>query len=163
MASFVHLTDARAIKKILRGGIRAERTVAGERVVFCVPVVPNFQTTFQWLRELKRRGYRTSAAVQFKLRDDESVRVGKYAQPHADMTAAEAVAFFQGAADARGYEVLVPRAIRPGEIARIRSLPQIIGWRFYPEAKGNEPLWAAPGSYNAARIRRAFERRFIKT
>jgi len=127
------------------------------RAVFCVPVVPNYQTTIQWLRELKRRGYRTACGVQFRIPDSEPVLVGHFQTPHRSMTAAEAVACFLRADDARGLEVLVPRAIRPQEISQIRPLPQIAGWRFYPDAKERAPLWPAPGSINAARLRRAVE------
>jgi hypothetical protein len=160
MASFIHLTDARDMKKMLRGGLRAERSADGDRGVFCVPVVPNFQTTFQWLRELKRRGYRTAIAIQFRLPDIEVVRVGRYAQPHAEMTAAEAAAFFLAAPDPRGLEVIVPRSIKASEIAAVRAVPQLVGWRYFPEAKGKPPYWPQPGSFNASYTGRAVDKRY---
>jgi hypothetical protein len=85
------------------------------------------------------------------------VLVGRFGTPHQAMTAAAAVSFFLRAPDARGLEVLVPRAIRLQEIVRIRSLPQIAGWRFYPEAKGHPPAWPAPGDIKAARVRRKID------
>jgi hypothetical protein len=69
------------------------------------------------------------------------------------MTAAEAVAFFQEAEDARGLEVLIMRKIEPKEIMRIRSVPQISGWRYFPEAKGKLPLWPGKGAIKAGRLR----------
>jgi hypothetical protein len=80
MATFIHIADERAARRILCGGIRAkvfatpdEHTEAPRRGVFCVPVVPNFQSTFQWLRELKRRGYNRACGIQFRIDDAESV------------------------------------------------------------------------------------------
>jgi hypothetical protein len=118
MATFVHLTDIRNSQKIMRNGIRPTMTKATGKVVYCVPVVSNFQITFQWLRELKREGYRTASAIQFKIADTEHVLVGRYRQPKSEMTAAQDVAFFQGADDARGYEVIIARGIKPKEITR---------------------------------------------
>jgi hypothetical protein len=154
MASFVHLTDARLVGGILRGGLRAGRTRLGTRGVFCVPVVANFQTTFQWLRELKRSGYRVARAVQFRIPDDEMVWVGGYAGQHDAMPAAAAVAVFMAAADPRGLEVIVARGIAAAEISRVRAVPQVTGWRYFPAAKGRDPTWPARGSINARRQRR---------
>jgi hypothetical protein len=159
MATFVHLTDIRNSQKIMRNGIRPTMTKATGKVVYCVPVVSNFQITFQWLRELKREGYRTASAIQFKIADTEHVLVGRYRQPKSEMTAAQDVAFFQGADDARGYEVIIARGIKPKEITRIRSIPQLIGWRFYPEAKGSPPWYQPRGTVRASCVRRSIERR----
>jgi hypothetical protein len=153
LATFVHIFDARNSKKIIRDGIRPIRMLSRVKGVFCVPVVPDFQTTFQWLRELKRHGYRTASAVQFRIPDSEQVSVGRFAKPHSKMTAAEAIAFFREAKDARGLEVVIMRKIEPQEITRIRSVPQITGWRYYPEAKGKHPLWPGKGAINASRLR----------
>ena len=155
MASFIHLTDARHANKLYRNGIRPAQSGDHARAVFCVPVVANFQTTFQWLRELRRRGFRKMCAIQFKIPDAEIVSVGRYAQPHIDMTAAEAVATFRRLDDARGFEVLIVRAIKPKEITRLRSVPQVVGWRYYPEAKGKLPLWPRKGEIKGSRIRRS--------
>jgi len=40
-----------------------------------------------------------------------------------------------------GVQVLVPRRIIPKEILRVRNLPQLVGWRHYPDAHGHRP-WA---------------------
>lgn len=137
---FVHVADGRALRDILRGGIRLSRHdysgYAPEgwpaRYVFCVPVLPSFEATFQWVRELRLRASRC-AAVQFRLPDDETVLVGAYWQAHRVGTAAEAAGVFLRAAPAaRGMQVLVPRAVRPREIVRVRSVPQFVGWRHGP-------------------------------
>jgi hypothetical protein len=63
--------------------------------------------------------------------------------------------------DARGYEVIVPRAIAPGEIRRTRGVPQVVGWRYFPDAHGAPPcgcpVCLAPGSFGAADIRARFD------
>jgi hypothetical protein len=159
MASFVHIADARDASKILRNGVRASADRRGGRGVFCVPLLPSFQATFQWVRELKRRGFRTACAVQIRLNDTEIVQVARYGQSFTAMTAAEAVAHFLSRVDGRGQEVVVPRSIARREIVRVRSIPQLTGWRYNPEAKHSEPLWPFRGERNAARLRRALERR----
>ncbi|WP_426527350.1 hypothetical protein [Bradyrhizobium sp. McL0615] len=164
MATFVHIADERLTSRILRGGIRATEfearardTAAPRRGVFCVPVVANFQMTFQWLRELKRRGHRLARGIQFRIDDTEAVFIGHYNQVPQEMTAAQSIAFFLQAEDPRGLQVVVPRAIAAREITGIRSIPQVAGWRFYPAAKGRPPLWPIAGETNASRLRRRIE------
>ena len=53
-------------------------------------------------------------------------------KPHA----AEAVAEFTAAEDPQGWEVVIPRRVEAGELHRVRHLPQVVGWRFFPESKG---------------------------
>jgi hypothetical protein len=121
MATFIHIADERMACRIRRGGVRATQfaalrdAAAPHRGVFCVPVVANFQMTFQWLRELKRRGHRLACGVQFRINDMEEVFVGHYNQAPQGMTAAQSVAFFLQAEDARGLQVIVPRAIAARE------------------------------------------------
>ena len=122
MATFVHIADDRMRSRIHRGGIRvtellarSEDLAAPRRGVFCVPVVPNFQMTFQWLRELKRRGHRLACGVHLRIDDTQAVFVGHYNQVTQRMTAARSIAFFLQAEDARGLQVVVPRAIAARE------------------------------------------------
>lgn len=162
MASFVHIADQRMARRMLRGGIRATGFVARDtesprRGVFCVPVVANFQMTYQWLRELKRRGHKLACGVQFRIGDGEPVLVGHYNEVPQEMTAAQSVAFFLQAEDSRGLQVVVPRAIAVREITSVRSVPQVTGWRFHPAAKGRRPLWPVNGETNASKLRRRIE------
>lgn len=160
MASFVHITDARRLGSILRGGLRAERLPRGGRGVHCVPVLPDFQATFGWLRELKRRGYREAVAVQFSLPDAELVSVARFDREPESMTAAQAVAAFMTLPDPRGWEVVVGRKIELRKLHGVRRLRQVTGWRYFPEAKGRPPIWPQPGTPMAARTRariRAFD------
>lgn len=161
MATFIHIADERVVRSILRGGIRATVfTVTAQhlelprRGVFCVPVVPNFQSTFQWLRELKRGGYSCACGIQFRIDDAESVFVGHYNHWPQKMTATQSVAFFLRSDDPRLLQVIVPRAISAREITAVRPVRQVVGWRFYPAAKGRSPFWPAKGSINASRLRR---------
>jgi hypothetical protein len=56
-----------------------------------------------------------------------------------------------------GSRVVVPRAICAREITGVRSIPQVIGWRFHPAAKGRPPLWPPNSSISASRLRRRIE------
>jgi hypothetical protein len=165
MATFIHIIDERMARRIRRGGIRAtefanrQDAAAPRRGVSCVPVVANFQMTFQWLRELKRRGHRYSCGIQFRIDDTETVYIGHYNQMPQRMTAAQSIAFYLDAEDPRGLQVIVPRAIAAREITGFRSVPQVTGWRFYPAAKGNPPLWPFAGDKNASKVRRRIEQR----
>ena len=62
------------------------------------------------------------------------------------------------AADARGYEVLIPRKIDPAEIRGVRHVPQVVGWRYWPDAHGNAPCRCEVcqrGAFGGARVRSA--------
>lgn len=160
MAMFVHLTPASRVGLIRRNGIRRVRRAIGEFPggVFAVPVTRNFYVSHQWLRELKRRNQGAIAGVYFRVPDDEKVWVGHYRQGHRWMTAAAAVGEFAAAADAQGWEVVIPRRIEPRELHRVRSLPQVVGWRFSPAAKGKAPFctcrFCVRGDYGARRLRK---------
>src|SRR5258707_5161150 len=99
MPNFVHLTDAKGLKRIVRAGIKH-----GGRGVFCMPMLPNYYISHQWIRELKRGGQRTIVGVYFTLPDEELVWVGHYFQAHTQVTAAEARPVIRDPARADGYE-----------------------------------------------------------
>jgi hypothetical protein len=159
MPMFVHLAPESRVARIRRTGIGRLRRGNG-RVpggLFAVPVTRNFFVSHQWLRELKRRGQGPVVGVYFRIRDDEMVWVGHYGQAHREMTAASAAAEFSATESREGWEVIIPRRIEPEEIHRVRTLPQVIGWRYYPGAKGNPPRcsckFCTRGEYGAARLR----------
>nr|MDX2775651.1 HEAT repeat domain-containing protein [Streptomyces europaeiscabiei] len=126
MAMFVHLTSAADAARIRRAGVRAvSHGQGGARGVYCFPVLPSYTLTHQWLRELGRFGSRGGlVAVHVRLDDAEEVLAGRYSDRarggQATVTAAEAVRRISGLADPRGWEVFVPRAIRPREVHRVR-------------------------------------------
>lgn len=158
MPMFVHLAPESRVARIRRNGIGRLRKRRGEQPggIFAVPVTRNFFVSHQWLRELKRRGQGAITAIYFRIADDEPVWVGHYGQAHRPMTAAEATAEFMSAENREGWEVIIPRRIADDEIHRVRSLPQVIGWRYYPGAKGRLPCtcrYCIRGDYGAARLR----------
>jgi hypothetical protein len=159
MAMFVHLAPESRIALIRRNGIRRLRRAVANFPggVFAVPVTRNFHVSHQWLRELKRRNQGPIAAVYFRISDAERVWVGHYNQGHRWMLASEAVAEFVAAEDAQGWEVVIPRRIEASEIHKTRRIPQVIGWRFFPKAKGKPPFctckFCLRGDYGARRLR----------
>jgi hypothetical protein len=104
-----------------------------------MPVLPNFYVSHQWLRELRRRGRPPLIAVDFVVPDDEQVLVGHYSRAHEEMTAAQASSLLMRADDPLGYGVVLPRGVAPAEIAGTRGMPQVVGWRYWPEARGRRP------------------------
>lgn len=159
MATFVHLTTESRISRIRRNGIaRLRKAGALPGGVYAVPVSRNFYASHQWLRELKRRNQGPIAGIYFRVPDKQLVWVGHYGQAHRVVTAAEAVAEFTQADDPTGWEVLIPRRIEAGEIQKARSLPQVIGWRYFPKAKGKPPFcpcrFCTRSEYGSAKLRR---------
>jgi hypothetical protein len=161
MAEFVHVTAARAARRIERSGIAARsHGRAGGRGVYCMPVLASFTLTYQWVRELRRWHPGVLVAVHLRLPDEEPVTVGRYGAAPREVTAAQAVATVRALDDPRGYEVFVPRAIMAGEVRRIRDVPQGVGWRYLPGAHGRRPcvcpVCVSRGGYKAARLRDRF-------
>ena len=185
MPVFVHLTSHRNLKAIRRTGLTPGGSAGRSRGVYALPVTRNFQISHQWLRELRRQGGGSIYGVYFRLPDGEPVQIGLYSGVHREVSAAEAVALMLAAeqrdpesgraADAerspsarrrslpsspQGFEVIVPRAIAPSEILRVKSLPQTVGWRYRPGANGTRPaacLWAERGTWGLRRLERAVE------
>jgi hypothetical protein len=155
VARFTHLALDKDRKRILRAGIKPPRNADG---VYAMPVLSNFFASHQWLRELKRQHSSPLIAIDFVIDDVEPVRVGHYSTPHASLTAAEAIAVVLQAADARGYEVLIPRKIDASAIRGVRHVPQVVGWRYWPDAHGNAPCRCdvcQRGAVGGARVRSA--------
>jgi tetratricopeptide (TPR) repeat protein len=152
MAMFVHLAAERDIPAIRRGGLRIGKGSPG---VYAMPVLPNFVVSHQWLRELKLSGQRTLRAVYFRISDRERVLVGRYGKEQAAVTATQAAARIAAQSDPLGSQVIVPRAIRAKEIHRVRPLPQIIGWRYFPGAHGffGDQVPLRPGAFGVNRRR----------
>ncbi|UWE10815.1 HEAT repeat domain-containing protein [Actinacidiphila bryophytorum] len=163
MAIFVHLTSAANAPRIRRSGVRAaSHGQGGTRGVYCFPVLPSYTLTHQWLRELARFGSRGGlVAVHMRLDDDQQVLVGRYTDrsrgAQATVSASEAVRRIAALEDPRGWEVFVPRAIRPSEVHRVRTAPQVAGWRYLPDAHGARPCTCfgcrVRGGYGARRLR----------
>lgn len=161
MAMFVHLAAEKVADSIRRNGInRLRKSDVPEPGIYASPVVRNFFVSHQWLRELKRRGSGPIVGVYFRIPDDQIVWVAHYRNAHQCMPAAEAAGVIMHAGEPEGFEVIVPRKIGASEIHRIRRLPQVIGWRYYPGAHGRKPCgcpYCQRGQYGAKRLRDAFE------
>jgi len=164
---FVHIGDARSRASFVRGGIRLPRARPGRpRGVFAMPVLEDYFASHQWLRELKRGGARTLIGVYFRVPDREAVLVGHYRRDHAPMTAAKAARLIMEAPDARGYQIVIPRKIEADEIQAIRAVHRVVGWRYYPEAKGQKPCGCPActrGDIRSKRLREAYEAAFRNT
>jgi hypothetical protein len=142
MALFVHLAPESRTALIRRNGISRLRKFTDGRPsgIFAVPVTRNFYVSHQWLRELKRNGRGAISGVYFRIGDDEAVWVGHYGHRHVSMSAAEAAAEFMSTESREGWEVIIPRRVAAKDIHRIRRLPQVVGWRYYPGSKGKPPF-----------------------
>jgi hypothetical protein len=152
--TFVHLAPAPLVSRIRHSGI-----ARGRWGVFCMPVLPDYDVTHQWARELRRRGQRTFVAIAFWLPDDELFELGRYHTPHQTLTAAQAVAAFRALPDPQGYQVIVPRAIHSSELRAVRPVSHVVGWRYFPGSHGRRPCpcdWCSRGLYGARRIRARF-------
>jgi hypothetical protein len=164
---FVHIGDARLQQSFRRTGIRLPPARTGRpRGVFVMPVLKDHFVSHQWLRELKRRGMRTLVGVYVRVPDREPVLVGHYRIAHTAMSAARAARLIMDAPDPRGYEVIIPRKVDAKEIHAVRGVPQVVGWRYYPEAKGRKPCGCpacARGDIKAKRLREAYEAAFRGT
>jgi hypothetical protein len=134
---FVHLAPETQSKAILRSGIRLPRSRSPG--IYAMPVTRNYFISHQWLRELKRNGQRTFVAIHFRIPDDEIVQVGHYRNPKLTAEAAEAIGMILRSPDAEGYEVVIPRAITPREIHAVRTVRQVVGWRYYPGSHRKRP------------------------
>ena len=137
MPTLVHIADVKEIAAIRRNGIKISKRRTG---IYCMPVTPDFFVSHQWLRELKRSGVRTLCAVYFRLPSEEIVFAGRYNAEHREIPLFEAMREFNEGKQQLGYELIIPRKILPNEILSVKPLPQNVGWRFYPEAKGKPPF-----------------------
>ncbi len=155
----VHITNEDEIASIRRSGIGIGKFRDG---VYAMPVLENFVVSNQWLRELKRRvsGSRTLSAVHFRIPDSETVYLGHFSQEHVEVTAAEAAGAIKHAEDPMGMEIIIPRAIEAKEIHKIRSVPQVIGWRYHPNARARRmcgcPACLPAGTYKSRIFRQRF-------
>lgn len=60
-----------------------------------------------------------------------------------------------------GYEIIIPRTIQTEEIHRIRNIPQVLGWRYFPEAHGKAPcvcLCCERGQYGIRKLEKAVKK-----
>ena len=136
MPTLVHLADERDFKKILSAGIKVRKNGQG---VYCMPVLPDFYVTHQWLRELKRFGAKSIVGVYFKVDSSELVYAGKFSEQHKHIPLGKAIKEIMSLQDPLGYELIIDRKIKPKEICNIKPLPHNVGWRYLPGSNGTIP------------------------
>ena len=165
----VHLTDAKNSKSIAAGGLRGQKTqirtpdgtLAISKAVHCMPVLPDYFITHQWLRELKRRGMRTLVGVYIRLPSDETVWVGYFNKEHRQMSLGDAIHLIAYEADAQGFEIIIPHSILKADIHKVRGVSQKVGWRFFPKAHTTKPFcgckFCTGGEIKAKRFRERLE------
>lgn len=157
MPTLVHITDEKNAARIERSGIALSKW---RRVIYFMPVLQNHFISHQWLRELKRRGARVLVGVYFRLPSDETVWAGKYNEPHQQVPLGEAIGMLRSLPDPLGFEMFIERKILPGEIARVRHLPQKVGWRYKPRVHGTKPCPCSACQYTrygARKIREGYD------
>ena len=143
MAMMVHLTDELTAKKIGRGGIKGRQWKLGDqlpgrtRAVFCMPVLQDFYTSHQWLRELKCRRTKKMVGVYFRIPDDELAQFGYFNQQQELLPVHLAIKKLIALPDPMGYEMILLRSVTRVEVHKIRALPQTIGWRYMPDARAD--------------------------
>jgi hypothetical protein len=148
MATLVHLTDERDAKRVLRSGLKGQPArvpgpeatcIEFERAVFAMPVLPSYFATHQWLRELKTRGMRSLVGVHLKMRSDALVWVGRFQSEHRQVPLGHAVGLMMREPDIRGWEIIIPGDVPAKAIHAVREVPQVVGWRYFPESHERGP------------------------
>jgi hypothetical protein len=159
---FVHIADERDSASIKRSGLRlAKGLLRTDSGIFAMPVISNFVLTHQWVRELKRQGYRTAVGVYFRIPKDQTVLVGQYNETKVSCSASEAAARFRSE-QKLGFETIIPRSIQPREVHAIRALPQTLGWRYFPGAHEKGIFcgcaYCTKGEYKSKSIRERWDK-----
>lgn len=161
----LHLAPASRERAIERGGLRGARaTLRAEsggpielpRAVFAMPVLPDWWTSHQWLREMRRWHDERMIGVHFRVPDREPVHAGRYGQPHRLLPASEAVRWVID--NPAGAQLVVPRSVPQKEVLRIRPLSQLVGWTETPDGPRTScfcPVCLPPGSRGLWRRLRA--------
>ena len=140
MAILVHLTAEKHAARIERSGIRPTRLRGHPpRGVFCMPLLPSYFASHQWLRELRRHGTRAFVAIDFRVPSSEPVWAGHYGHQHLATTVGRAARTILQLPDPRGWELILPRAVDAREIVNVREVSQVVGWRYFPGAHGTRP------------------------
>ncbi len=159
MPAFVHLTSEDNTKNIEKNGLRIDKIHYDNvsKGIFCMPVIDDFFSTHQWLREIKRFNKKNIVGVYFRIPDNEPVWYGFYNEEHKHANAGLAIKDFIESPNRLGYQVIITRKITPKEIVRIKNLPQLIGWRYFPDAHGRKqclcPACLGRGEYKASVVK----------
>jgi hypothetical protein len=96
-----------------------------------MPVIADYWTSLQWLRELRRGHDERMVAVHFRTPDEELVHAGRYGGPHRLLKAAATAEWVRS--NPAGAQVVVSRSVGRREIVGIRQTTQLVGWTCVPE------------------------------
>lgn len=163
----VHIAPAKLTPKIRRSGLRPGEGLFGgykSDAVYAFPVLQSYTLTHQWAREILKWRRQPLAGVYFRIRDDEPVAFGHFNDGLGLMTVPAAIAAgaVRRAADPRGFEIILRRAIEPEEITRIAPVRGVVGWRHTPDAHLRKlcgcPACVARGEPGGRRLRQRYER-----
>ncbi len=102
----------------------------------------------------------TIYGVYFRIKDDDKVLVGHFNKEHHEVSASEAIALINSNDENQGLEIIIPRKIKSSEIHRVKRLPQVLGWRYFPNSHGKKPCGCPAcqrGEYGAKKLREAYE------
>jgi hypothetical protein len=103
MPILTHFAPEKSVGSIRRSGIKVYPWAFEKpHGVFCMPILPNFMLTHQWLRELKGRGQRTIVAIDFRLRSEQMICFGHYGRSHAEISLGRVIGIFMRTSDALG-------------------------------------------------------------
>ena len=166
MVMLVHLAPAKLEANIKRVGIRPGEGLFGgykSDIVYAFPVLPSYTITHQWTREIAKWRRQPLVGVYFRVPDNEEVEFGHYLKGLVKLTAAEAVGEIRRARDARGFEIVLRRAVERRRITRIAPVRGVVGWRHFPDAHLRQPCGCPacvrPGEPGGRRLRESYERR----
>lgn len=156
----LHLAPASEARSVLRAGLRPTRWhLQGQpepvRGIFCLPLLRDRWTTYQWLRELSQWKRQRVVAVTFRLPDEEPVWVGRFSQPHQLLRATQAAAWIEQ--NPAGAEMIVDRAVDSRDLLHVREVPQLWGWTSYPEKPPGGELPEKGHPLRQRRLRRLYQ------
>jgi hypothetical protein len=155
VAVLTHLIPANLAARARKNGLKA-----GAHGLYCMPLLPNYFISHQWMRELKRRGQRTFVAIDFRLRSDEKIAIGHYNHEKVTTSVGKAIADVMRSADPRGWELILPRSVAADEIVNVRPVARVVGWRYFPGAHARKPCacrYCLRGEYNSRSILQRLE------
>jgi hypothetical protein len=155
VAVLTHLIPANLAARARKNGLKA-----GAHGLYCMPLLPNYFISHQWMRELKRRGVRSFVAIDFRVRSDEKIAIGHYNHEKVTTTVGKAIADMMRAKDPRGWELILPRSVAATEIVNVRPVARVVGWRYFPGAHARKPCacgYCLKGDYNSRSIRQRLE------
>ncbi len=165
MVMLVHVAPVRLTERIRRSGIRPGEGLFGgykSDAVYAFPVLPSYTLTHQWTREVMKWRRQPLIGTYFRVPDNEIVEFGHFNKGLIKLEASVAAGEIRRAADPRGFEILLRRAVEPREITRIAPVRGVVGWRHRPDAHLHKlcgcRACVAPGEPGGRKLRERYER-----